>query len=93
MIILSCLILLTLLIVLFLQVSTNKTLISKLSLVEVSTSFLESETRTRNAEYKARKDWKNYRERNLPHAEAPRVPRSSLSTMKRQADELERQIR
>jgi len=95
MIILSILILLTLLIVLFLQVSTNKTLISKLSLVEISTSFLESETRTRNAEYKARKDWKNYRERNLPRAKSPRIPRSSLSTddMKRKADELERQMR
>jgi len=71
-----------------------KKLNKKLDIVGASTSFLESDTKTRNAEYKARKDWKTYREHNLPRAKAPRITRPSSSTedMKRQADELERQM-
>lgn len=66
----------------------------KLNGIGVSTSFLEAETKTRNAEYKARKEWKNYREHNLPRSGVSRVPRSSMSTedMKRKADELEKEL-
>lgn len=86
---------LILLVLLFLVLTMEfRKLNKKLDKVGASTSFLEAETKTRNAEYKARKDWRSYRERNLPRTEAPRVPRSSMSTedMKRKADELEQEM-
>lgn len=87
-------IILMLITLLWVQVTNNKTLSSKLDTIGVSTSFLESETKTRNQEYEARKKWKGYRERNLPRAESPRSSRPAMSSeeMMRQADRLEQEL-
>jgi hypothetical protein len=93
--IILCVTIILMLITLFwVQVTNNKTLYSKVEIIEVSTSFLEKETKTRNAEYKAKKEWKGYRERNLPRTEAPRTSRPSMSSeeMMKQADRLEQEL-
>jgi len=80
-----CAIIILMLITLILM---HKKLHVKLETLQTPIKFIEGEFKQRNAEHNARKNWKQFRDNNLPKAKVP----LSTDEMRQKADELERQM-
>lgn len=92
--ILGSVIIFLLIMIAVLEARSNRTLMSKLNAVSAPLSYIEELERSRQSAFEAKKNWKSYRETNLPRQKNTSIHLSSLSKeeMQRKADELESKI-